>query len=176
MVRRSNAASVTLSGVGGDIPARDNILAFNQVYCGRVGMVDTEHVLIAGNCVEGSLGDQAPVLQLRGKSEGSRISLNHLVRPPGSMPRKTLNLSSRALISTLRGVDHTTDALIAPGHDRDTGSGPVTLTTMRTLPAGLTPAANSALRPYPSRHHAAWPTAYYYPPTAAVCRHWQVVA
>jgi hypothetical protein len=51
MVRSGNAASVTLSGVSGDIPARDNIFAFNQIYGGRVGMVDTEHVLIVGNYV-----------------------------------------------------------------------------------------------------------------------------
>jgi plastocyanin len=142
MVRSGSAASVTLSGVGGDIPARDNIFAFNQIYGGRVGMVDTEHVLIAGNYVEGGLGDKAPVLQLRGKSEGARISLNHLVRPPGSLPGKTLNISSRALIFTLRGVDHTTGTLIVPAHGRDTGTGPVTLTTTGTLPAGLTPATD----------------------------------
>jgi hypothetical protein len=41
--------------MGGDIPARDNIFAYNQVYGGRVGMLDTENVLIVGNYVEGSL-------------------------------------------------------------------------------------------------------------------------
>lgn len=142
MVRSGNAASVTLSGVSGDIPARDNIFAFNQIYGGRVGMVDTEHVLIVGNYVEGALGDKAPVLQLRGKSEGARISLNHLVRPPGSLPGKTLNISSRVLVFTLRGIDRTTGTIIVPGHGRDTGTGPVTLTTMGTLPAGLTPATS----------------------------------
>jgi plastocyanin len=105
-------------------------------------MVDTEHVLIVGNYVEGGLGHKDAVLQLRGKSEGARISLNHLVRPPGSLPEKTLNISSRALIFTLRGVDHTTGTVTVPAHGRDTGSGPVTLTTTGTLPAGLTPATS----------------------------------
>ena len=83
MIHSGGTASVTLSGVGGDIPARDNIFAYNQVYGGRVGMLDTENVLIVGNYVEGSLRDTGPVLQLRGKSEGARISQNHLVRPCG---------------------------------------------------------------------------------------------
>ena len=95
MIHSGGTASVTLSGVGGDIPARDNIFAYNQVYGGRVGMLDTENVLIVGNYVEGSLRDTGPVLQLRGKSEGARISQNHLVRPPGSLPGKMLNISSR---------------------------------------------------------------------------------
>ena len=142
MIHSGGAASVTLSGVGGDIPARDNIFAYNQIYGGRVGMLDTEHVLIVGNYVEGSLIDTGPVLQLRGKSEGARISQNHLVRPPGSLPGKALNISSRALIFTLRGIDHTTDTLIVPAHGRDTGTGPVTLTTRGTLPTGLTLATN----------------------------------
>ena len=142
MVRSGTAASVTLSGVGGDIPARDNIFAFNQIYGGRVGMLDTEHVLIVGNYVEGALGDADPVLQLRGKSEGARISLNHLVRPPGSVPGKALNISSRELVFTLRGVDHTTSTLIVPGHGRATGTGPVTLVTTGTLPACATSAAS----------------------------------
>ena len=152
MVRSGNAASVTLSGVGGDIPARDNIFAFNQIYGGRVGMLDTEHVLIAGNYVEGALGDADPVLQLRGKSEGARISLNHLVRPPGSVPGKTLNISSRELVFTLRGVDHTTSTLIVPGHGRATGTGPVTLATTGTLPAGPRTSHQLLAHPHRRRH------------------------
>ena len=43
---------------------------------------------------------------------------------------------------TLKGFDHATGTVTVPAHGRATGTGPVTLATTGTLPAGLAPASS----------------------------------
>jgi hypothetical protein len=137
MIHRTDATAVTLSGVGGDIPAIDNIFALNHVYGGSIGMVDTRHVLIFGNYIASGLNDNQAVLSLRGTSRGARISHNHIVRVEGAVPGRTLNIESRAREYFFESVDITNDAIGAQSHGRVSGTGPAFLTTTGTLPTGL---------------------------------------
>jgi hypothetical protein len=139
-IHTTKPTAVTLSGVAGDIPARDNVFANNRLYGGRVGMVDTEHVLIFGNYIESGREHGEPVLQLQGRTEGASISHNHIVRVEGALPGKTLSIVSRLWSVDLKGFDHTTDTITVTSRAGVTGTGPVTLTTSGALPTGLSSA------------------------------------
>ena len=142
MIHSSNEAAVTLSGDAADIPARDNIFALNHIYGGRVGMVDTQHVLIFGNYIECGPQDTEAVFQMRGKSDGARVSHNHIVEVPDAVAGKTVNISSRAVEARLWGFDHTTDTIRITSHGRESGTGPLRLATSGTLPTGLDPSTD----------------------------------
>lgn len=141
-IHTTKAAAVTLSGVAGDIPARDNAFAHNQFYGGRVGMVDTEHVQIFGNYIESGLEHGEPVLHLQGRTEGALISHNHIVRVKGALPGKTLSIVSRLWSVDIKGFDHTTDSINVSSRAGVTGTGPVTLVTSGALPSGLSSDVN----------------------------------
>ena len=137
IIHKSDAASVTLSGVGGDIPARDNVFAHNFIYGGRIGMVNTKNVLIFANYVESGLNHTEPVLRVIGNADGVRVSHNQFVRIPGAVPGKTLDVSSRGTSKAVVNVDPAADTLTVTAHGRETGTGPVRLTTSGTPPTGL---------------------------------------
>lgn len=139
MIHSTDAVSVTLSGLGGDIAAQDNVFAFNHVYGGRIGMVDAQHGLIFGNYVESGLNHGEPVLRLSGRCEGMRISHNHVVRVAGARPGKVLDVTSAPSNVPLGSADPATDTLTAAGHGRATGTGPARITSTEMLPAGLAP-------------------------------------
>lgn len=137
VIHSSAAAAITLSGVSGDIPAKDNIFAYNHIYGGRVGMVDTQHVQIIGNDIESGLNDPRAVLTLRGTTDGAYIAHNQLIRVAGGSPGATLDISSRAVILAVKAFDQASNALTIKSHGRDTGAGPLHLRTSGTLPNGL---------------------------------------
>jgi hypothetical protein len=140
-IHTTKPAAVSLSGVAGDIPARDNIFAHNHLYGGRVGMVDSEHILVHGNYIESGLLHGEPVLNLQGSTKGAVISHNHIVRVAGAVPGKTLSVVSRLWEVDVAGFDHTTDTIKVTSRAGVTGTGPVTLTTSGTLPTGLSSVA-----------------------------------
>lgn len=138
-IHSSGAAAVTLSGVAGDIPARDNVFAYNHVYGGRVGMIDTQHVLVVGNYIEGGVDQVDPVLRMRGTTDGARVGHNHIVRVPGAVPGTVIDISSRAVELLVDAVDPVSDTLTVSAHGRVTGTGPVRFTTLGTAPTGVSP-------------------------------------
>ena len=139
-VHTTAPAAVTLSGVGPDIPASNNIFAYNQVYGGGLGMVDAEHTLIVGNYIEGGLLGSQPVVRFSEKLRGIRFANNHVVRPVGALPGSVLSVLSAAqtpTFSSASDIDATTDTFTRNNHGLDTGTGPVRVTTTDSLPAGL---------------------------------------
>lgn len=150
MYHTSGAASVTLSGIEGDIPSMDNIFAFNHIYGGRVGMVNVQGLLIDGNYIEGGPLITEPMLKINGKAFGTRASRNHIVRPKGSPPGLCVSVESDIRQPTFVGsitftADNTTDLLTSAGHSLSTGD-KVQLSSTGTLPAGLSSATDYFVR------------------------------
>ncbi len=137
----SGAASVTLSGVEGDIPSMDNIVAFNHIYGGRLGMVNVQSLLIDANVIESSELISEPTLKIVGKAYGVRVSRNQIVRAPHSPPGLTVSIESEIRQPTFAGTctftaDNTTEIATAAGHGFSTGDR-VQVSTTGTLPAPL---------------------------------------
>ena len=136
---------VTLSGVSGDIPASDNIVAYNRIRGGSLGMVHARRTSIVGNYIEGALSDDGTVVRFSGKIEDVRFNGNHVVRPPGANPGQILAISSRPVtlpLASQHDIDAATDEFTHAGHGFFTGTGPVRVTTTGTLPAGLSVATD----------------------------------
>ena len=142
IVHSTRPAAITLSGVSPDIPASNNILAYNQIYGGGLGMVDAEHTSIVGNYIEGGLLGPGPVVRFTEKVSGVRFSNNHVVRPAGALPGSLLlvtsSTSNPSFASSEEFIDPVNNTFTRKNHGLDTGAGPVRVTTSGTLPAGLT--------------------------------------
>jgi hypothetical protein len=78
------------------------------------------------------------VLRISGRCDGVRVNHNQLVRTAAAGPGKAIAVTGRATTPDIEAVDTANDSLtMLQPHRRATGTGPVTLTTNGTLPAGL---------------------------------------
>jgi hypothetical protein len=141
IVHGTPAVAVTLSGVNSAIPASGNTFACNQIRGGTLGLVNARDTLITGNYIEAGPASAGPVVRLTGRVEGVRFADNHVLRPAGAQPGQLLELSGRTLVIIVAdAVDAATDEFRSPGHDFETGTGPMQVTKGKpaaVLPAGL---------------------------------------
>jgi hypothetical protein len=140
-VHSTEPASVTLSGVGPNIPALRNTFAYNQIYGGGLGMLQAENTSIVGNHIEGgALAGQA-VVRMGGHLRGIRFAQNHIVRPSGAIPGQLLSVHSdpQAMPFVSQPIDAAANTFTRPHHGLATGDGAVQFTTSETLPGGLAP-------------------------------------
>ena len=134
----TKAVSVTLSGVGPDIPALRNTFAYNQIYGGNLGMHDAENTSVIGNYIEGGALLGQAVVRLSGHLRGIRFAQNHVVRPSDAIPGQLLSVQSEAheMPFVSQPIDAATNTFTRPNHGLSTGQGPVQFSTRRRCRAG----------------------------------------